>query len=120
MHGRDIFQSLVGSNTELTSVDKLHYLKNCVTSEAARFIANFSITAENFSPAWHALVARYENKRILVISYLDRIFELTQIPTKSADNLKQILATVKEALSSLHTLGSMGLLHSLLRRASLR
>ncbi|XP_044741921.1 uncharacterized protein LOC123302892 [Chrysoperla carnea] len=47
----DMFTSLVGADSELTNVMKMHYLKSSVTGEAANLISNFQITGENFIPA---------------------------------------------------------------------
>lgn len=73
---RDLFHSMVGSNRDIPCVEKLHYLKAQITGEAARYLANIPVTAENFARAWQAFTSRYENQRILVTTYLDRIFEL--------------------------------------------
>ncbi|XP_011268073.1 uncharacterized protein LOC105258504 [Camponotus floridanus] len=99
-----LFTSMIVSNADLLFVEKLHYLKNHVTGEAARRISNLAVTEDNFGPAWDALVARYENKRVLMSAYLDRLFGLQPLTRKSGDELKDLLATVKKALGSLHAL----------------
>lgn len=95
---RDLFNSMIVANSDVPPVEKLHYLKNHVTGEAARRISNLVVTADNFSRAWKALMARYENKRIVVSSYLDQLFGLQTLTRKSADDLKDLFATIKEAL----------------------
>lgn len=69
---RDLFHFMIASNKGVSSVEKLHYLKAQVTGEASRYLANIPVTAENFSRAWEALTSRYENRRLLVSTYLDR------------------------------------------------
>lgn len=101
---RDLFSSLVTSNPTLPAVEKLHYLKGHVTDEAAQLIANLALTGDNFQRAWDTLVARYENKRLLVASHLDQLLSLSPQPTRSAEGLKQLIATVKESLGSLRAL----------------
>lgn len=103
---RDFFTSMIIANPDIWSVEKLHYLKNHVSGETARRIANFAITSENFSQAWNVLVARYENKRVLVNAYFDQLFRLKSLTRKSAEDLKDLLATVKEVLGSLQFLGA--------------
>jgi len=102
---RDLFHSMIASNKDVSSVEKLHYLKAQVTEEASRYLANIPVTAENFSRAWEALTARYENRRLLVSTYLDRIFELKPLTQKSSTELKALLSTVKESLGALESLG---------------
>jgi len=52
----------------MTSVEKMHYLKTCLTGNAARLITNFKFTdiffvVHNiFCFTWKTLVSRYENK----------------------------------------------------------
>jgi len=103
---RDLFTSLIVSNNDISAVEKLHYLKGQVTGEAARFLANIAVTADNFPRAWDALTSRYNNKRVLVATHLDRLYELKPLTQKSAPDLKLLLAKVKEAIGALETLGA--------------
>ncbi|RLU14836.1 hypothetical protein DMN91_012723 [Ooceraea biroi] len=102
---RDLFSSMVVSNPDISRVEKLHYLKSQVSGEAARFLANLTITADNFSRAWDSLTSRYENKRLLVSANLDRLFELKLLTQAFGSDLKHLLATVKESLGALQALG---------------
>lgn len=57
----DLFTALIRDNVDLTNVEKMHYLKTCVTDEAARLVGNLTISDDNFTIAWTQLVSRYEN-----------------------------------------------------------
>ncbi|XP_025996900.1 uncharacterized protein LOC113005488 [Solenopsis invicta] len=103
---RDLFQSMVGSNDDIPAVEKFHHLKSSLTGDAARHIANVPVTADNFGPAWDALVARYENKRAIVSAHLDKFFAIAPIARKSVSDLKGLVSTVKEALGGLGALGA--------------
>ncbi|EZA52883.1 hypothetical protein X777_07701 [Ooceraea biroi] len=96
---------MVGSNSDINAVEKLHYLRSQVSGDASRLIANIAITKENFARAWTALTSRYENKRLLVNSYLNRLFELKPLTQATCTDLKNLLATVKESLGALESLG---------------
>ncbi|XP_054267255.1 uncharacterized protein LOC128989390 [Macrosteles quadrilineatus] len=102
----DLFDSLVISNPDLTDVTRLHYLKNSLVGEAAQLISSFQITEENFIPAWEKLVARFENKRVLINKHLDDIFNIQPLKQKSAKGLNHLISTVNESLGSLKSLGS--------------
>ncbi|XP_068989249.1 uncharacterized protein [Neodiprion pinetum] len=54
----DLFSSMVRENSQLSEVEKLHYLKSSVTDEPLQLIKNISLTAENFPRAWETLVSR--------------------------------------------------------------
>lgn len=102
----DLFTSLIKDNPDLTSVEKIHYLKTCLTQEAARLVANLSISGDNFQIAWDLLVSRYENKRFLINAQLDRLTSLKPLKTKSqAQGLKNLLTTITEATAALRSLG---------------
>jgi len=103
---RDLFSSMIVSNSDISAVEKLHYLKNHVTGEAARRISNLAVTADNFARAWDVLVHRYENKRVLVNAYFEQLFELKALTRKSSDDLKELVATVNETLGGLRALGA--------------
>lgn len=101
----DLFASLIKDNPDLTNVEKMHYLKTCLTQEAARLVANLPISGDNFQIAWDLLLARYENKRFLIAAQLDRITSLKPLKTKSAQGLRNLLTTITEATAALRSLG---------------
>jgi hypothetical protein len=103
---RDLFLSMIDNNSDLSAVEKLHYLKSNVTGEAARLIVNVPVAADEYPGAWEALVERYENKRALATAYLDRLFSSAPLSLKSAADLKELLSIVKEAVGGLKALGA--------------
>lgn len=42
----DLFSSLIKNNPDWISVEKMHYLKTCVTEEASRLVGNLSISGQ--------------------------------------------------------------------------
>ncbi|XP_011859790.1 PREDICTED: uncharacterized protein LOC105557213 [Vollenhovia emeryi] len=100
----DLFSSMVIDNSDISAVERLHYLKSHVTGEASRLLANIAVTAENFTTDWDALLARYDNKRMLLASCFDRLTELKKMSTKSAEGLKSLLATTCEVIGNLDAL----------------
>lgn len=100
----DLFASMIRDNTELSSVEKMHYLKTSVSGEAARLIGNLPLSGDNFEVAWSLLVSRYENKRFLATAQLDRITNLKPLKTKSAQALRALLTTISEAMGALRVL----------------
>lgn len=121
----DLFSSLIRENDELSNLEKMHYLKTCVTGEAARVVGNLPVSDENFSIAWTLLIQRYENKRFLINSQLDRISDLKPLKTKSAKGLRTLLTTISEAIAALRAMGCAVyhwdplLLHQLVRLLNL-
>ncbi|XP_018360366.1 PREDICTED: uncharacterized protein LOC108759421 [Trachymyrmex cornetzi] len=100
----DLFTSMVGENGDLTNVEKMHYLKTCLTGDAARIVTNLKVTDNTFSIAWKNLVSRYENKRVLISAQLDRLLGLKPIKSKSPQELNSMIAVVIESLGALEAL----------------
>jgi len=98
--------SLVISNTDLTPVEKLQYLKNSLGGDAHQVISGIPVTGINFSRAWTRLVSRYENKRVLIQSYFKMLFSLRPMTKRSAKELEKLRATVTEVEEPLTTLCS--------------
>ncbi|XP_051155785.1 uncharacterized protein LOC127278229 [Leptopilina boulardi] len=103
---RDLFLSLVGQNSEITSVEKMHYLRSSLTGEAAQLIANLPLSSDAFNSGWELLTSRYENKRLLIASQMDKLFNSKIISSKSASDLNSLITTTTESLNALISLGA--------------
>lgn len=57
----------------IPNVEKMWYLKANVSGEAERLISHLSTTESNCTSAWSILQERYDNKRILVATLVDKI-----------------------------------------------
>ncbi|XP_046478683.1 uncharacterized protein [Neodiprion pinetum] len=102
----DLFTSIVRENSQLSEVEKLHYLKTSLTDEPSQLIKNIALTAENFPRAWETLVSRYENKRLLTDSHLATLFAIPRVTKKSSSELKSLHSNTCEALGALELLDS--------------
>jgi len=87
---RDLFQSLIGKDTLTTPVEKLHYLKAYLKGEAELLIRSLPTTSENYERAWDALIADYENKRLLVRSYISQFTSLQELKSESVVDLRKL------------------------------
>ncbi|GAB1860486.1 hypothetical protein CAJAP_01565 [Camponotus japonicus] len=102
---RDIFNSIIGQDSVISPVEKLHYLRTCLKGEAALLIGDLPVTGENFARAWTELTRHYENKRLLVRSYLARFSSLPALKGESASDLRKLLHGVINTVSSLEGIG---------------
>lgn len=80
-----MFESLVHKSTELNDLQKLHYLKSCLSDEAERMISQFDVTETNYKPAFEALVDRFHNEVILVDTHIIGILSLPNLKHESSD-----------------------------------
>lgn len=87
---RDLFKSVVHSNTQLSGVQKLHYLRSSLKGEAARLISSFAITSDNYAIAWKTITDRYENVNFLVKQHMSAILKIPAIRKESATSLAEL------------------------------
>ncbi|XP_011884042.1 PREDICTED: uncharacterized protein LOC105571179 [Vollenhovia emeryi] len=101
---RGIFESLVASQESLSNTQKLHYLKACVTGDAAVLINHIQIADTNYDAAWKLLVEEYDDQRAIIHAHIQAFAELPIMKTESAGELKNLRDTVAASLSALTNL----------------
>ncbi|XP_011313380.1 uncharacterized protein, partial [Fopius arisanus] len=101
---RDLFQSLVGNNQDIPGVERMHYLRLCLSGEPLKLISNLPVSEESFRIAWRTLIDRYENKRLLVAAHLDQLLNPAPMKSHSASDLNLLTSSISEALSALKAL----------------
>lgn len=101
---KELFNSIVVSNPTLTTIEKLHYLKLSLTGPSAHMIKNTSLTARNFQKAWDALIAYYENKRLLVQAALQSLFNLKRMNKECGKEMEHLYITIMESYRTLDAL----------------
>ncbi|KMQ84153.1 bel12-ag transposon polyprotein, partial [Lasius niger] len=102
---RDLFLSIVVEETSLSKVEKMHYLKTCVKGDAEQLIRSLPSTEENFERAWATLSEHFENKRLLVRSYLAAFTALPKMKSDSAADLRRIFHGVVTTVGALEGIG---------------
>lgn len=100
LYFRSQFNLLVRRNDSLNDQQRLHYLRSCLSGEAA----TIETPEESFASLWTALEARYENRRWLVDRHLADIFQLKQIQVESSSGLRELLNIVQKNLRALSSL----------------
>ncbi|XP_061399304.1 uncharacterized protein LOC133335025 [Musca vetustissima] len=60
----------------LPSVQKMWYLKTNLSGEAGKLISHLSLTEDNYKTAWMLLQERYNNKRVLFSTLVERILNI--------------------------------------------
>lgn len=83
---KDIFTALIHTNNNLTSIQKLFYLRSSLTGDAANCIKNFETTAINYEHAWKTLTTRYQNEKLLIQCHVKDICELNAVKANSSDS----------------------------------
>lgn len=99
----DLFTALVHTNTNLTAIEKFHYLKTSITGEAANLIAHITISNENYDVAWASLQNRYTNSRVIITMLLDKLFAQPN-SSETAESIKALLDCTGQSLRMLENL----------------
>ncbi|XP_047996386.1 uncharacterized protein LOC125234220 [Leguminivora glycinivorella] len=98
---RDLYTSLVHNKPSLSKVQKLHYLKSSVTGEAEQLLKHLQITEKNYDVAWETLDKRYNNKRMIVNTILNRFMNQKRVYNGTSKSIRELLDTTQECLNSL-------------------
>ena len=103
----DQFSSSVDKNPKLSNVQKLIYLKRCLTGPAERLIKNLETTEANYDNAVKILTDRYHNERIIVRNLLTRIIEFRPVRTENAFQLRLLHNTFHETALALESMNQL-------------
>lgn len=101
---RDSFDAMFHNNKSLADVQKLHYLKSCLTNSANDVIKSFPTTGDNYQRAYDALIMRYENKSLTIQSHIRSLLETPKVITATATELQKLLHHVSSHVKALEAL----------------
>lgn len=101
---KNMFESLVHSNKEFTSLQKFHYLKSSLSGEAERLIVKYNLAENNYEIAYKALLDRYHNEVILVDSHIIAIISQPVLTSETANGIKELLDVTTENIHALNSL----------------
>ncbi|XP_073820604.1 uncharacterized protein [Musca autumnalis] len=101
----DAFNSLIHINKNITSGQKLHYLRSCLKGEALQAISGLKVSDANYSEALDILIDRYKVMRLLVETHLHAIFTMEKSTKDTAASIKSIHGTVLQNIAALRALG---------------
>lgn len=101
---KNTFHSIIGSQTDLSDIEKLHYLKAALVDDAANKIKIFTLDGINYAKAWELLERAYEVKRILITRHLSLILNLPVLDKESTSVLSKLAGDAQQHLASLNAL----------------
>ncbi|KMQ83712.1 hypothetical protein RF55_19286 [Lasius niger] len=102
---RDLFKSFVHDVKSLSSIQKLQYLRASLAGEAAVAVANMEMTSEGYSLAWDELSSRYDNRRVLLSTYMRALLSAAPISKPSAAEINRLISVVNQASRSFKAMG---------------
>ncbi|XP_071578124.1 uncharacterized protein [Temnothorax nylanderi] len=101
----DLFQSVIGQNSAISSVERFHYLRSCLKGPAEKLIRSLNVTGDNYDGAWAILGKHYENKRELIRSNFAMFTAVTKMKGDTAEELSRIFNAVTTAVNAQESIG---------------
>ncbi|CAL7934824.1 unnamed protein product [Xylocopa violacea] len=102
---KDAFHTLIHTQSRLSNVQKLHYLRLSLSGKAEQAIEAFSITEQNYNAAWEHLCEIYDNKRVLVLRHAALLRDTPAMPDNSSESVRDLANHMQLHVRSLLALG---------------
>ena len=100
----ELFKKLVDDNSAYSPIEKVTHLITHLGGSAKLICSSISPTAENYPLILKALVGRFEDKRALGSTYLDKIINFKPLQAESESGLNQFLSSFVEPVKALKQL----------------
>ncbi|GFT23624.1 integrase catalytic domain-containing protein [Trichonephila clavipes] len=101
---KELFKSSILDDKSISDLEKLQYLQASVRGDAAKLIPDFAITVNNLKNSWDILCSRYENKRQLALSQINKLFSIKISRANTSKLLLKIIDICNEVIRNLKTL----------------
>lgn len=101
---RELYESMVHTNAQLTGVQRLQYLRNSIKGEAERIINHLPMKDENYDTAWKLLCERYDNNRAIAHDMMQQFWEIQPCSKNDVIGMKRIVETTNQFLASTQAL----------------
>ncbi|XP_055590649.1 uncharacterized protein LOC129742731 [Uranotaenia lowii] len=101
----DLFVSLVHSSSDLSNIQKFYYLRSSLSGDALKLIQTIAISANNYPVAWNLLIEHFQNPLRLKQTYVDSLFEFSQLKKESASDLHSLVERFEANVRILKQLG---------------
>lgn len=101
---RDSFQGLIETNTELSDIQRMFYLRSALRGRAAEVIQALESSAANYAIAWNLLKKRFEDKTAIASRHLQLLLDIPAMQRESGGQLRQTLDSMLRHIRALEQL----------------
>lgn len=101
---KDIFITLIHSNTFIDNTRKMYYLKSSLKGSAYQIVESMASIGDNYLEAWNLVLNRYDNERLIVQSHVQQLLTQTVHQTETINGLKSLLDGTNKHLRALSVL----------------
>ena len=103
-HFYHMFVELVHVRTDLTSIQKFHYLHSSLRDEALNVIKSLPITHENYTVAIELLRARYDSRLIVTAYYVANVLGMKHMQQDSMVSISKFIDDLTANINALNSL----------------
>ncbi|XP_017797150.1 PREDICTED: uncharacterized protein LOC108578343, partial [Habropoda laboriosa] len=100
----DAFKSAVHDNPTFRDVQKLIYLKSCLTGKAAEKVESLETTTANYTVAWNIIERYYNDPSIVINNRVQAFFELPACSRFNVATLGELTDTATKHYNALKAL----------------
>ncbi|XP_036329698.1 uncharacterized protein LOC118741830 [Rhagoletis pomonella] len=95
----DAFVRLIHTNTDLSAIQKFHFLKKALPAENDVDVQQMALTETNYGTAWDLFVNRYNNPRLLFMHHMNKLFTQSAVTKECSDDIKSLLNVAKVCIN---------------------
>lgn len=81
-------------------------LRSCLSGKAARLIQALEMTPQNYGEVLNILKLRYDNKRFIFQSHIEKIFTIKDFAKQSVSELRDFIDSVNGNIGALQSIAS--------------
>lgn len=94
------FEMLIGNNTTVNDVLRLHYLKAALKGDAA----TIQSPSDTYESLWNALIKKYELKRIIINEQINNLLNIKSMQRESSADLQTLIENIQKIIRILKNL----------------
>lgn len=102
---RDTFRSVIHEKSNLSGIQKFHYLRLSLKGEAAEILRDMQISETSYDIAWKILLDHYEDSNALINHHIRTLINIPPIIKESHSNIKSLLMIINHNITVLKNLG---------------
>ncbi|KAG5863081.1 hypothetical protein JTB14_002589 [Gonioctena quinquepunctata] len=97
----DLYDALIHNNVSLSAIEKFNYLISSLHGPPLSLVRTLSLTTDNYTIAYDALVKRYSNSRLRAQALWPELDNAPKVNSDNVSNLRKLLDNYSENLAAL-------------------
>lgn len=116
----ETFCSLVHNQKHIPKIDKFHYLLSCTKGSALNIVKSVPVSANNYDLVWQSLIDKFQDHRLLVGRYLDKMLNFSPLHKESSTSLNMFIENFEHSYKAIQAVNITDLLGYVMCHIALR